>query len=102
MISAPFSSGSRISQTGGWATSKMEAKNLLFCQISPQDCMKMKEFGPGGARVPAAPLDPPLPLCQNIAVVAMYCHVNKAVLGMNHFYWFQSICLPCIGAIHKR
>ena len=35
--------------------------NLLFNQIFPENCMKMKEFGPrGGARVPGAPLDPPL------------------------------------------
>ena len=31
--------------------------NLLFGQIFPENCMKIKEFGPGG-RVPGAP--PPL------------------------------------------
>ena len=36
-------------------------ENLLFGQIFPENCMKLKEFGPEGvARVPDAPLDPPL------------------------------------------
>ena len=33
--------------------------NLLFGQKFPKNCIKMKEFGPGGgARVPDAPLPP--------------------------------------------
>ena len=50
------SGGSRISQTGGGANPKGEGKNLLFGQISPEDCMKMKEIVPGGGA--GAPLDP--------------------------------------------
>ena len=37
-------------------------KDLLFCQFLAENCLKMKEFGPQGARVPGAPLDPPMNL----------------------------------------
>ena len=32
----------------------------LFCKFFAENCMKMKEFGPRGARVNGAPLDPPM------------------------------------------
>ena len=36
-------------------------KNLLFGQIFPKNCMKMKKnWTQRGARVPGAPLDPPM------------------------------------------
>ena len=47
------SGGSRISKVG--ANCKSERVNLLFGQISPENCMKLKEFGPGGAHVTGAP-----------------------------------------------
>ena len=34
--------------------------NLLFGQNVPENCMKMKEIGPGEEHVPGVPLDPPL------------------------------------------
>ena len=39
-------------------------KSAIIFQFFAENCMKMKEFGPrgGGARVPGAPLDPPM-LC---------------------------------------
>ena len=46
---AEFSGGSRISQMReGSANFQGGGANLLFGQISPENCMKMKEFGPGG------------------------------------------------------
>ena len=42
-----ISGGSRISETGG-ANFQGGDKNLLFGQFFPENCMKMKEFGPGG------------------------------------------------------
>ena len=36
------------------------SKVLFFFNFVPENCMKMKEFGPGGGRVPGAPLDPPM------------------------------------------
>ena len=43
---------------GGGANSPSGCANLFFLA---ENCMKMKEFWPpGGARVPGAPLDPPL------------------------------------------
>ena len=38
-----------ISQTGG-ANLQGGGTNLLFCQIFPENYMKMKEFEPGGGR----------------------------------------------------
>ena len=34
-------------------------KRGYLANFFPQNCMKLKEFGPPGARVPGAPLDPP-------------------------------------------
>ena len=48
------SGGSRILQTGGGA-----APTYHLAKFS-QNCMTMKEIGPGGGRVPGAPLDPPM------------------------------------------
>ena len=45
---------------GGCANSQNGCANLLFCNFFAENCMKMKEFGPGVGRVPGAPLDPPL------------------------------------------
>ena len=50
------SGGFRISETGG-ANFQGGGTNLLFGQISPENCMKMKECGPSLA---PPPLDPPL------------------------------------------
>ena len=63
-----FSGGSKIYETGGGgggggvANFKGGGKNLLFGQIFPENCMKMKEFGPRG-HVIGAPLDLPLVYC---------------------------------------
>ena len=38
--------------------------NIQFCQISPKNCMKLKEFGSGGASL-IPPLDPPLARVEN-------------------------------------
>ena len=42
---------------GEGANPKSGCKNLLFGQIFPENCMKMKEIGPrgGGGRVPGTP-----------------------------------------------
>ena len=37
-------------------------ENLLFSKISAENCMKMKEIGQEGERLPSAPLDPPMKL----------------------------------------
>ena len=52
----PTSGGSRIFLRG---VSQLPIL-LLFCNYFAENCMKMKEFGPGGASL-AAPLDPPMP-----------------------------------------
>ena len=41
---------------GGAATPKI----AIIFQMFAENCMKMKEFGPPGGRVPGAPLDPPM------------------------------------------
>ena len=43
---------------GGCASPLDGSANILFCQSFPENCMKMKEFGPGGggSRVPGGPL----------------------------------------------
>ena len=46
---------------GGSANAQVGGANLLFGQIFPENCMKMKEIGPRGGRVSLAPpLDPPM------------------------------------------
>ena len=47
---------------GGCANPQGGGANLLFGQITPQNCMKMKEFGPRGDHVPSAHLDLPMHL----------------------------------------
>ena len=47
------SGGSRTSQRRG-ANRQGGGAKLIFAQKFPKNCMKMKEFGPGG-RVPGAP-----------------------------------------------
>ena len=53
------SSGSSMSQTV-WTPTLKGGVNILFGQIMHENCMKMKEIGPGGGYVPCAPLDPPM------------------------------------------
>ena len=44
---------------GGGANPQGRGANLLFDQKCPENCMKMKEFGPGGGcRSLVSPLDP--------------------------------------------
>ena len=52
------SGGSRIfpRRRGGVPTHKL----ALFGKFFAENCMKMKEFGPWGVRVPGTPLDPPM------------------------------------------
>ena len=45
---------------GGGSNPQGEGSNVLFGQKIPENCLKMKEFGPGGARAPGTPLDPPM------------------------------------------
>ena len=47
---------------GGGANPQGGGANLLFCPNFPENCMKMKEFGPrgGGGASLAPPLDPPM------------------------------------------
>ena len=42
-------------------TNPLVGCNQLFGKIFAKNCLKMGEIGPGGARVPSAPLD--LPMC---------------------------------------
>ena len=58
-----LSGRSRISQTGG-ANFQGGGANLLFGQFFTKNCIKMKEFGPGGGGVRPwrHPLDPPMNL----------------------------------------
>ena len=51
-FSALVSGGSRIFPRGGAPTPKI----AIIFQMFAKNCMKMKEFGPRGARVPGAPL----------------------------------------------
>ena len=45
---------------GGWGRQHQTGGgNLLFGQLFPKNCMKMKEIGPRGG-VPRASLDPPM------------------------------------------
>ena len=45
---------------GGGANPQGGDVNLLFGQKFPENCMKMKEFGPGGEASLTPPLDPPM------------------------------------------
>ena len=46
---------------GGCGNCKGGDANLLFLPIFPQNCMKLKKFGPGGSVPdPPPPLDPPM------------------------------------------
>ena len=54
-----ISGGSRISPRWGCQLSRGHA-NIRFCQIFPKNYLKLKEFGPRGARPPRPPFDPPL------------------------------------------
>ena len=47
-------------QEKGAPTPKVWGANLIFGQKFPENCMKMKEFGPGGRVSLASPLDPPM------------------------------------------
>ena len=59
---ASLSGGSRIFPRGV----RQLPKVLLFFNFVPENCMKMKEFGPPGGRVPGVPpLDPPMSLNVN-------------------------------------
>ena len=49
MVDPGFPRGEGANLQGGGA-------NLLFGQKFPENCMKIKEFGPGGERVPGCPL----------------------------------------------
>ena len=57
-------------------------KMLLFFNFFEEICMKMKEFGPQGALVPGAPLDPPMETfisrgcCIKIRVAISVCLVQ--------------------------
>ena len=53
-ISRQISGGSRISQTVGGRQPPRWGANLLFGQIFPTNCMKMKEISTRG-HVPGAP-----------------------------------------------
>ena len=70
------SGGSRISPRGG-ANSPGGRQDTIL-QNFPKNCMKLKEFGlPGeGARVPRAPLDPPL------------ITKNKCSFGLKFSNWY--------------
>ena len=46
----------------GDANSQSGCPNLLFCKLFAENCMKMKEFGPGGLVSLVLPLDPPMVL----------------------------------------
>ena len=52
---------------GGAPTHKI----AIIFQIFAENCMKMKEFGPRGARVPGAPLDPPMKRWHDISYYTM-------------------------------
>ena len=46
----------------GAPTPKMLIKSILFGKISAENCMKMKEIGQEGERLPSAHLNPPMKL----------------------------------------
>ena len=46
--------------TDGGTETHAGGTNLLFGQILPDNCMKMKEIVPKGACAPSASLDPPM------------------------------------------
>ena len=62
MIDYDISGGSRIFPRGV----RQLPKVLLFFNFVPENCMKMKEFGPpgGGARPWRPPLDPPMDIVE--------------------------------------
>ena len=57
-------------------------KNAIIFQFFAENCMKMKEFGPpgGGARVPGAPLDPPMFLDVKLKEVKSGFYANEVTL----------------------
>ena len=46
--------------TGGGTNPRSGGKHLLFGNIFAENCMKIIEIGPRGARDPTAPLDLPM------------------------------------------
>ena len=54
--SSPAHASSAVADPGeGGANSKGECEKLLFCKLFPKNCMKLKEFGPGGDASMAIP-----------------------------------------------
>ena len=76
---------------GGGQTAKVGCANLLFLPIFPQNCMKLKKFGPrGGGGVSGAPLD------------RQWCHYKRSSeltptrccrTGFGTACWVLSCCL---------
>ena len=64
-INRIISGRSRIYLDGGGANFQGGDANLLFGQIFTENCMKMKEFGPGGQCVSLAP---PLDLLMELLI----------------------------------
>ena len=67
----------------GAPTAKVGVQTYYFAE----NCMKMKEFGPPGSRVPGAPLDPPLKLTKILA--------PRSANGK--FYPSQHISMPTVS-----
>ena len=51
---------------GGGTNPRSGGKHLLFGNIFAENCMKIIEIGPRGARDPTAPLDLPMQICMKI------------------------------------
>ena len=59
------SGASRIFLRGGVLTPKVGVLTYYFAIFLAENCMKMKEFGPKGGRVPGGPLGSPNAYCSN-------------------------------------
>ena len=76
------SGGSRISQRGVRQPQKGGGANLLFDQFSLKTAWKWRNFGPEvGARVPCAPLDPPL---------VWKIHLRNIILAQSPEFYMRS------------
>ena len=73
------SGGSRIFLRWG----RQLPKFVLFYKFLSENCMKMKEFGPSGVRVPGAPLDPPMLtlLINKLADWPPSCHIPARIFS---------------------
>ena len=68
--------------------------NLVFGQLFPENCRKMKEIGPRGARAPSAPL-PSADQSAPLRVIEIFAkNYNKHLNGTDYLFIASRNTLP--------